>query len=577
MFGRRSKGCIQIYEYGCRNTVIRGLDAALDQMERRVRLWNKFVEIEKEIRQRARILLSDDAEQSEIYQMQQRVAALRVAIVQRRTIEGRKAPIDEIRRQVVEARATLAALRTRARLNRNERRIRSKEALKLLQDERAQQAKQAERESGLYWCNYGAVRQSYEVARVQAMRTKTELREHRWNGEGQISVRFQRGLPVPTVYTRRGLRLQIDPVPEEAWSTPIRSTRRRLSRSHVRIRVASSAEQLPVWFEMPAVIHRPMPADGLIRRASLIRERLGLTWRYRLLITVARVQAPPSVSTDRPNMGIDVGWRLVPEGLRVAFWADTLGCHGSVVIPAADLGEFAKISGLWSVLWKHFSQVQSALLDWRSGKCIPQELTPHLARVVERHSPEDLLRLVEFWQKQRSEDDSEIFDQLLNWKRQHIHLWTWAVNLQDQLTRKRVELFRRFAATLVKKYGTVFLEDFDLNWLSRPAPVEIEGIRLGGKYRVIAAPSIFRQVIENACRRTGVRVIRIKARNTTKICHICGRIEEWNAAKELVHACGCGAVWDQDYNAAVQILRAGLAQIAQQQTPESDVLGLHEA
>lgn len=348
----------------------------------------------------------------------------------------------------------------------------------------------------------------------------------------------------------------------------------------MRIRVASTPEQLPVWFEIPTVIHRAMPSDGLIRRACLIRERLGLNWRYRLILTVARAQAPASVSMERPSIGVDIGWRLVPEGLRVAFWTDTLGHHGSVSIPASDLEEFAKVRGLWSVLGKSFPQVRAAVLGWRTERCIPQPLVPYFANVTERQSPEDLLRLIEAWHKHRCHGDDEILDQLLNWRSRHVHLWTWAVNLRDQLTRKRLELFRCFAAGLVKEYGTVFLEQIDLHWLSRIPPAEVKSIPIGGKYRVIAAPGILRQTIENACRRTGVRVIRIKARNTTKTCHICGRIEEWNAAKELVHTCGCGAVWDQDYNGAVQILRFGLAQrqaeISEQGSTECEALGLHE-
>lgn len=561
MFGRRSKGFVQIYEYGCRNTVIRGLDVALDQMERRVRLWNRFVEIEKEIRQRARILLSDDAEYREIHELRERVSVLRAAIHQRRTTGGRNAPgIEALRKQVLEFRAALVTLTARAKVHRSERFMRSKGALKGLHEDRARKAKQVEHESGLYWCNYDDVRHAYEVARVQAMRTRTELREHQWNGSGQVSVRFQRGLPVRTAFTCRGRRLQIDPVREEAWTSPIRSTRRRLSRTRVRIRVASTLERLPVWLEIPVVIHRPMPSDGTIRRAALIRERLGLTWRYRLILTISRALAPASVSIGRPSIGIDVGWRLMPEGLRVAYWADTLGCNGSLLIPTSDLEEFAKVRGLRSVLDKNFFQIRSAVLDWRAGECIPEALMPHFARVTERQSPEELLRLLEVWRTHRSEGDDEIFGQLLGWRSRYIHLWTWAVNLRDQLTRKRLELFRHFAAPLVKEYGIIFLEDFDLRWFSRIVPAETEGISVGAKYRVIASPGILRQVIENACRRTGVRLVRVRARNTTKTCHVCGRVEEWNAAKELVHTCGCGAHWDQDYNAAIQILRVGLAQ-----------------
>ena len=64
MFGRKSKGFVQMYEYGCRNEPVGGLDAALDQMERRVQLWNRFVEIEREIRRRARLLLRSSSRSS---------------------------------------------------------------------------------------------------------------------------------------------------------------------------------------------------------------------------------------------------------------------------------------------------------------------------------------------------------------------------------------------------------------------------------------------------------------------------------------------------------------------------------
>jgi hypothetical protein len=210
---------------------------------------------------------------------------------------------------------------------------------------------------------------------------------------------------------------------------------------------------------------------------------------------------------------------------------------------------------------KHFAQTRSAVLGWRDANQVPEVLLPYFERVAKSESRQGLLQLQDAWQGRRFGGDCEMFEQLLEWRKRHVHLWTWAVNLRDQLTRKRLELFPNFAAAMVKRYGTIFLERFDLRWFARIAPPEIRRIPIGGKYRVIAAPGILRQVIENACRRTGVRLERVKARNTTKTCHACGRIEEWNVATQIVHTCTCGATWDQDLNAAVQILRTGQAQI----------------
>jgi hypothetical protein len=372
------------------------------------------------------------------------------------------------------------ALMTRAKLNRKERFNRSTAVLKELQEVRADQVKQAQRDSKLYWCNYDDVRHAYEVARVRAMRAGTELREHQWNGSGRVSVRFQRGLPMATAFTRRGLRLQIDSVSDQAWTSAVRSVRRNLSRSKVRIRVASSPEQRPVWFEIPVVIHRPMPPDGMIRSAALIRERLALSWRYRLIVTVACPSPPSYVSAERPSIAVDLGWRLTPEGLRVAFWTDTLGSHGQLVIPLSDVAELTKIRELWSVLDKHFAQIRAGILAWRGANQVPEALLPHFESVAARQSRAGLLRLLDTWRGYRIGGDSEIFEKLSWWRNKHIHLWTWAVNLRDQLTRKRLELFRHFAAALVKQYGTIFLEQFDLRWFSRTPPPDYREYPLVG-------------------------------------------------------------------------------------------------
>jgi hypothetical protein len=280
MFGRRSKGFVQMYEYGCRGEPLAGLDAALDQMAGRVRLWNRFVEIERRFRQGVKALLFDDAEERQILELKTRIAALRHEIVQtRRTKGGDSAEIRELSELVVRARGGLAALMVTVKANRRRRFEQSRPALKILEGERARQAKEAQKQSALYWCNYDDVRHAYEVARVRVRREGLELREHQWNGSGHVSVRFQRGLPVPTVFTTRSRRLQIDPVPEEAWNSPIRSMRRKLARTKLRVRVASTeADHLPVWIEIGIVIHRPLPPEGTIRSAALLRKRLGLCW-----------------------------------------------------------------------------------------------------------------------------------------------------------------------------------------------------------------------------------------------------------------------------------------------------------
>ena len=63
MFGRECQGFVEMYEYRCRADVMTGLDSMLEQVRLRVQLWNRFVEIEHEFRQKAYVLLTDDSEQ----------------------------------------------------------------------------------------------------------------------------------------------------------------------------------------------------------------------------------------------------------------------------------------------------------------------------------------------------------------------------------------------------------------------------------------------------------------------------------------------------------------------------------
>ena len=46
----------------------------------------------------------------------------------------------------------------------------------------------------------------------------------------------------------------------------------------------------------------------------------------------------------------------------------------------------------------------------------------------------------------------------------------------------------------------------------------------------------------------------VKAKNNTQRCSFCGTLNNFNAAKELVHTCTeCGETWDQDGNNVVNI------------------------
>jgi hypothetical protein len=187
--------------------------------------------------------------------------------------------------------------------------------------------RQAQTDSNLYWCNYDDVISAYEIARRRTLREGRDLRFQPWDGTGKVTVRYQHGLAVEGVQAA-DRRLQFDPVDPLAWTSPRRSERRKLARSRIRIRVGSEGRQ-PLWLELPVIFHRPLPGDGTVRSASVICEKVGSRERWRLLVTVAR---PQRAMREGPAVAVDLGWRLLPDGLRVAYWEDERGDHGQLVL-----------------------------------------------------------------------------------------------------------------------------------------------------------------------------------------------------------------------------------------------------
>jgi transposase len=97
-------------------------------------------------------------------------------------------------------------------------------------------------------------------------------------------------------------------------------------------------------------------------------------------------------------------------------------------------------------------------------------------------------------------------------------LYEYEANLRDQIIARRNEEYRKFAAGVVRKYGYVVLELFDLAEMAKK-PMPDQGVKTSlppNKYRFIAAPSELRNAIENACKREGILVERVNPDYTTQ-------------------------------------------------------------
>ena len=550
---------IRVYEYGCWHEAIRGLDIAIEQMFRRNDLWNRIVEIDNDVRTKMDTALFAGAQEGELGSTREKLKELRSRLVTLRSDpKSSKAERDQVRAQVkaaaLEVRTALHEVKRVHKANAEENRALMRE----LNAERLQRIRQAQVHADLYWCGRTEILRNYEVARRRAMKDGRRLKPKPWNGTGTVCVYFQKGLSVSGVFGNNG-RLQIDPVPKDAWESPSRSVRRRLARTRVRMRIAANTDLSPVWLELPMTMHHPLPDAGVIRWASIIREQVGLSFRHRLLLTV-REPAPSGIGLPSEAGGVDVGWRVTSDGLRVAYWYGADGNHGALVLPHSDVAAFRQIGSLQSTISAAHEQIRSFLQAYLDRQGLPQTLAELAAAAVSSPSPRALVKMFEHWKTNRFLGDETVFATISTWHRQHVHLWTWQSNLRDQLIRRRRELYRCFAAELARRFRCVFLNDVQLRRISARPPAMRTAIPAQRQHRFIAAISVLFRILQNAFEKRGGTMMRIKAEHATMSCHACGALDEWNPAATLAHTCSkCGLSWDQDYNAARNVLTQGLA------------------
>lgn len=547
----------RVHEYGCLAPVS-GEALALDEMRRRILLWNSLVEIEREYRARSQELLTIPELDPQIKSMSDQIGALRSEIKNRRSKERRRTGVDisDLQGRIKVLRETRKAFAIAAKRKRRAIVEQRRTALAILERERHDRVKQACATSGLYWGNYDDVVHNYETARIRALKKGGELRRQDWHGAGKLSVRYQTGLPIEKLYS--DTRFQIDPVDPRAWQAPERSVRRRLARTRARLRVASNADHSPVWLEVPVVIHRPLTDRAVIRSVHIRRDVIGPQIRHRLLVTVSEpVRVAPDVEA-RPWVAVHTGWRLRPGGIRVACWIDTLGQGGELLLEEVVVKEFRKISELQSILQQQWNEVEAALALWLSRPGVPEwvqnQFDPANHPLTQKRAHDLFYR----WRNERFEGDEEMFSRMAAWERRYLHLHNWKINLWDQAPRRRREIYRLYAVKIAKTYGQVFVDDFSIARIARKPAAEIESTEwFGGRLRMIAAPGQLRLIISRTCEREGVFVRPMGVSEEARVCPSCAAVYAGQTDYMILHCEHCGRDWDQDHQRASQMLGRG--------------------
>ena len=414
---------------------------------------------------------------------------------------------------------------------------------------------------------------------------------------------------------RLGQRLQVTPAGAELWEpagqvhTDLegwedlgRSQRRHQAKTWLAVRVASAARR-PVWLQLPVALHRPVPPEADITMVQISRRRTGTHFRLSVSF-VCRLPAPEP--QERPGLvALDLGWRRMEDGsIRVAVWEATrpalldlpgwmgtwvrhTGTSGELRIPASWCSEMERMHKIHGTRDDKFNVIRTELGRWlaENPAAVPALQAEHLAQW---RSPGRLAALVLRWRQANETGtvqeldeqgtpravpappelgDSQMHEQLEAWRKQDKHLYEWETNTVAQLAASRLEVYRCVAAWMVRSWGTVVAEDMKLPQITKPArpetpdDLQAELARAQSRY---AAPGQLRMALQSVVAREGTLFSAMEPAGTTRVHAVCNTWLEQSAAETVVMWCPvCDTGFDQDRNAARNLLRLATGQIAE--------------
>lgn len=562
---------MRVYKYGLLPPIE---NAALvrEQMRLAHRYRNTLVEIERGRRNAVRALYAEQEAvtlakahlgntKSKLDAAIREVRAIRAANRSRAEGEELRAAVAALREELKVARVKLVEVRRAARI---ELTGKIKEI-----DARATELRNNFRNlgSGLYWGTYQLCDAADDASRKQTLfdfrsGEPNDPEFRKFSPSGQIGVQIQKGMTVAELFESNTL-LHIAPVDERAWChvTTKRGDRRRLARTELWFRVSSDEKRRAVWAKFPMIMHRPIPPQGIVKRATVTLRHIGPRPRWTLEIYVDD-EAIARVGSGHGVVAVDVGWRKLGDEVRYGFWRSEAE-HGECRLEPRVLSSLQKASDLVSIRDKNRNAMQPVLAEWLKSNPLPSWLKEATGHFSQWRSPRRFYSLARKWKERLAEhpETKTGYDILETWRYHDYHLWHWETSQREKSLGWRREVFRRFAAMLARRYDTLVLEKFDLRVFARRRGAREDELsqhenEQARTYRQLAAVSQFRDVLVNAFGRRGGKVVIVPAHYTTQACHVCSHNDHFDAENELNHVCSsCGSTWDQDDNASHNLLR----------------------
>lgn len=416
---------------------------------------------------------------------------------------------------------------------------------------------------GLHWGSYQLVEQACDAARKgstpPAYRPRVSrgyLYRDEKHVDGQLSVQIMGGAAAVALTAGLDTRVQLLDMERSLWPTQ-RAASKGERWVWLYLRVGSKGRS-PVWGVWPCRLHRSLPEEAVIKRATVSAKRRSFRTDWSLELTLDVPNAEP---TSNPRTAaLNPGWRSKPgDQLRVLYVMDSKGGEREVLLDPSVLWLFAKARSLQTLCddWRNLTV--RYLRAWLStNPATPAWFQDAVCNVAQWKSNSRLTRFVERWRDHRFEGDETVFEVMWLYRARWRHLRQWADGCLRRAIARRREQYRLLAIELCSQYGTVVFDDSSYKKLAKREPVETneeEAHQQARYHRQAAAPGELRHLIETAARSRGLSTLRVKPEGITLKCCEHDRKILSDPKMQIVVEYECGCSRDQDRNACRNILR----------------------
>lgn len=421
--------------------------------------------------------------------------------------------------------------------------------LKKLELARRSEVKVARQNSELWWGNYNAIVRAFESARSAAVRSGNSVRRRREAGNGRFTNTLQGGAAVSELFDGSLSQVYIRQPQNTAWSAESRGNRRRLQRTILTATIYTKpGERRSVTW--PMVMHRPIPLDVRVKNVVVTRRKIGDRWKWSVSITCSRLACYESAkSEEHKPVAIDIGWRRLADGLRVATALAPASRPRFVILPNDLLNAFAFVDEL-RTQYRESSHLGAKLIQSINSSLYDQPFREMLLE-IQGCNENEYSRIDNFCRGSFFTEQvlSRISDEVRAWRSNHIKLSNWLANQQRKVVARRNHFYQNLAIALTQDASELIVADIKIGeMLNRRIndPEEVFFPRSADYYRIIAAPSKLRQILKFQCAKRHV-AFKIKGVATPVRCPNCGSKIRKSRPDTLIQVCGnCSTKFDSD-------------------------------